>query len=341
MSCKISILVAVYNTERYLRQCLDSLVGQTLEDIQIICIDDCSTDGSPEILRQYADRDKRILLLRTPQNGGQARARNLGLQHAQGKYTTMLDSDDYFAPDTLEKVWEALEQDEQNDCCVLDLMIHYDDPTPSDERLPLPADAHWPLTGEEAFMKSITLQLHGLYAVRTDIHKRYPYDESLALYSDDNTTHFHYLHSRQVTCCTGRYYYRQHAASAVHRSQMRRLLFLDANLLLMRDIEKEAADGNLSSPTKVIRLYETQRWIYFVGMYGEVLSAKAALTAGELQHARKHLRDVFRTFRSNLISKRTQYKLGYIRSLGYGFFKLQARIYFLLRRIFRSGQNRH
>lgn len=340
MNCKITVLVAVYNTESYLRQCLDSLVGQTLEDIQIVCIDDCSTDGSPEILRDYAARDRRILLLRTPRNSGQAQARNLGLRHALGEYTTMLDSDDYLAPDALERAWEALRQDEENDCCVLELAVHHDEPSPRDELVPLPPCAFWPMTGQKAFRLSIALRLHGLYAVRTGIHKGYPYDTSLPLFSDDNTTHFHYLHSRKVTCCTGRYYYRQHAASSVHRDPVRRFLFVDANLQLMRGIEKEAELGNIASPQKVISLYETQRWTNYVGMYGEYLSARAALSPDERRLVRAHLRDIFRTFRPRLISKRTQWKLGYVCRLGFGFFGLQARAYFLLRRILRPGRNR-
>lgn len=339
MNCKITVLVAVYNTGSYLRQCLDSLVGQSLEDIQIVCVDDCSTDGSPEILRQYAARDRRVLLLRTPVNSGQAKARNLGLGYAQGEYTTMLDSDDYLAPDALERAWEALQKDEQNDCCVLELMVRHDEPSPRDCLVPLPPDAVWPMTGQEAFRQSIALRLHGLYAVRTSIHKRYPYDTSLPLFSDDNTTHFHYLHSRKVTCCTGRYYYRQHAASAVHRDPVRRFLFADANLLLMRGIEKEAELGNIESPEEVISLYETQRWTNYVGVYGEYLSARASLNPNERRRVRARLRDIFRTFRPHLISKRTQCKLGYVCRLGFGFFGLQARVYFLLRRILRRAQN--
>lgn len=336
MNCKISVLVAVYNTEQYLRQCLDSLTSQTLTDIQIICIDDCSTDSCPQILQSYAERDERILLLRTPANSGQAKARNLGLMYAEGEFTTMLDSDDYLAPDALEQAWHALKQDPEYDCCALELMMHYDAPAARDELVPLPAAA-WPLRGDEAFAQSITLRLHGLYVVRTSIHKAYPYDDSLPLYSDDNTTHFHYLHSRRVTHCPGRYYYRQHPQSSTHRSSARRFLFLDANLHLMRRIEQEAEAGLIPDAARVKSLYETQRWINFVGMYGEYLALKASLGKDERQKVGEHLREVFATFRPQLISCRTQYKLGYIYRLGYHFFGLQARLYFLLRRLFHTA----
>ena len=86
---KVTVLTAVYNAEPYLRQCLDSLLHQTLTDCQFICIDDCSTDSSYSILQSYAERDNRFQLLRTPVNSGQAKARNLGLQFARGEYIAM------------------------------------------------------------------------------------------------------------------------------------------------------------------------------------------------------------------------------------------------------------
>ena len=130
---QISILVAVYNTAQYLPQCLDSLCGQTLRDIQIICIDDCSTDQSPQILADYAQRDARITLLRTPHNSGQAAARNLGLQIATGEFTTFVDSDDWLAPDALEQALGALAQNPANDCAVMRLIneAHF---TPAERR---------------------------------------------------------------------------------------------------------------------------------------------------------------------------------------------------------------
>ena len=82
---KVSILVPVYNVERFLPQCLDSLVAQTLEDIQIICINDGSTDGSLEILERYAAQDSRIEIIDKP-NSGYGASMNCGLDAARGEY---------------------------------------------------------------------------------------------------------------------------------------------------------------------------------------------------------------------------------------------------------------
>ena len=106
---KISVVVPVYNTEAYLSACLDSLITQTLGDIEIICIDDGSTDGSCQILKKYADCDHRIRILHQ-QNSGAGVARNRGLDVAAGRDLIFLDSDDYFRPDMLEIMYENARQ---------------------------------------------------------------------------------------------------------------------------------------------------------------------------------------------------------------------------------------
>ena len=91
---KISILVAVYNTAAYLPQCLDSLLSQTLKDIEVLCVDDASTDKSLEILHQYAEKDKRVKVFALKENHGIGYARNMALSNASGDYICFVDSDD-------------------------------------------------------------------------------------------------------------------------------------------------------------------------------------------------------------------------------------------------------
>ncbi len=92
---KVSVIIPVYNTENYLRKCLDSVCNQTLKDIEIICINDCSTDSSLELLRGYASKDSRIKIIDFKENKGAAVARNTGIDEAQGEYLGFIDSDDY------------------------------------------------------------------------------------------------------------------------------------------------------------------------------------------------------------------------------------------------------
>ncbi|MDR3163145.1 MAG: glycosyltransferase [Helicobacteraceae bacterium] len=97
----VSIIVPVYNTEKYLKKSLDSLSNQTLKDIEIICIDDGSTDGSPEILRERAEKDGRFIVITEP-NSGQGTARNRGIDISTGEYIGFVDSDDLVSNDYFE-----------------------------------------------------------------------------------------------------------------------------------------------------------------------------------------------------------------------------------------------
>lgn len=91
---KVSIIVPVYNTEKYLRKCLISLVNQTLHDIEIICVNDGSTDNSLAVLNEFAKKDARIKVI-VKENEGQSAARNLAIQQAQGEFLGFVDSDDW------------------------------------------------------------------------------------------------------------------------------------------------------------------------------------------------------------------------------------------------------
>lgn len=102
----VSIIMPVYNVEEFLEQGLDTLIQQTLKRIEIICVDDGSTDRSLEILNEYAARDKRVRVF-TQQNKYAGAARNLGLSHARGEYVVFLDSDDFFAKGLAEQAYTA------------------------------------------------------------------------------------------------------------------------------------------------------------------------------------------------------------------------------------------
>ena len=274
-----------------------------MRDIQIICIDDCSTDQSPQILADYAQRDARITLLRTPHNSGQAAARNLGLQIATGEFTTFVDSDDWLAPDALEQVLEALAQNPANDCAVMRLIKYYPDDGHEVEH-PLHTGGKEALTGEEAFMLSLdNWAIHGVYVVRTTLHKRFPYDASSILYTDDHVTHLHYLNARRVVMCQGRYYYRQNPASTTRACSMRRFACLEADLNKRRAIEAEAAQGHIPHhAAEALRLCETQRWCNMIGSYLFLLDNKAHFTPAERREVLQRMARVLPTFSRSLIT---------------------------------------
>ena len=112
----VSVIIPVYNSERYIRACLDSVLSQSLEDMEVVCIDDGSFDSSKEIIRGYLAADRRVQLLEQ-ENRGAAAARNRGIQHAQGEFLAFMDADDlYPEPATLQKLYQAAREHEVSVC---------------------------------------------------------------------------------------------------------------------------------------------------------------------------------------------------------------------------------
>ena len=113
---KISVIIPVYNVEEYLRECLDSVINQTLSDLEIICINDGSEDSSLEILKEYEAKDKRITVI-DKKNEGLSATRNLGISLAQGEYISFVDSDDYLDLNFYEKLYHSAKKYDADIAC--------------------------------------------------------------------------------------------------------------------------------------------------------------------------------------------------------------------------------
>lgn len=123
---KVSIILPVYNVEQYLRQCLDSIVQQTLNDIEIICVDDCSTDGTIKILEEYAAKDDRFIVIKQEKNQGQGVSRNVGIKHANGEYVGFVDPDDWIDTIMYEKMYDdAISHN--SDITICDFIRYFED----------------------------------------------------------------------------------------------------------------------------------------------------------------------------------------------------------------------
>lgn len=108
---RVSIIIPVFNAERYLRECLDSVVSQTYENLEIICVDDGSSDGSFSILEEYGRADKRIRLMKQEKESRTAAlARNMGIEAATGDYITFLDADDFLEENAIEEAVKDIEK---------------------------------------------------------------------------------------------------------------------------------------------------------------------------------------------------------------------------------------
>ncbi|MBR6098425.1 glycosyltransferase [bacterium] len=113
---KVSIIIPVYNTSKYLEKCLNSLINQTLKDIEIICVNDGSTDNSLSILEKYAQKDPRVII-RNQKNAGQSSARNNGIKIASGDYIGFIDSDDFVDLNFYEKLYNAATENNSDISC--------------------------------------------------------------------------------------------------------------------------------------------------------------------------------------------------------------------------------
>ena len=122
---QISVIVPVYNTEKYLERCINSIVNQNFRDIEIIIINDCSEDDSLKIIDKYKNKDKRIKLINKIKNEGLSAARNLGIEIAKGDYILHIDSDDWIEQGYLNDIYE-IAQKNNADIIVTDFYIDYD-----------------------------------------------------------------------------------------------------------------------------------------------------------------------------------------------------------------------
>lgn len=321
---KVSVLVAAYNSAPYIRECLDSLRKQTLTDIQVIVVDDASTDGTSVVLEEYASMDHRFVWKRQKQNGGQAKARNVALAMADGDYVCMVDSDDWLGGDALQSAAEVLDSNPSADCVLFQVREVY-----ADHVRDYPMPPFNVLSGKEAFEESLTWKIHGLYMVRADLHKRYPYDDSSMAYSDDNTTRIHYLNSREVRQCKGIYYYRQHNNSVTHKVSSRRFDYLRAN----ESMRRQMLDSKVEE--RLVKLYEKVRWLNLIDTYMFYYKSRSSLDKETCRYGKKEMLRIWKDIDTRCLPYSLRIKPGYSPLKPFWWlFVLQEEIYFSLRKIF-------
>lgn len=313
--------MAVYNAAAWLNDSIGSLQRQTMEDWQLLCVDDASTDNSLAILREWQQKDARIKVVSLAENGGQAHARNVGLRLATGDYACFLDADDTLSADALQQAVHVFEQHESADC-VLFQVVNVEG---SGVAQAYPMECFTSLSGREAFSLSLDWQIHGVYMVRTALHRQYPYDETCRAYSDDNTTRLHYYNAREVRCCTGIYYYFSRSSSVTHQVSVRRFDHLRANESMRRQLLEMGASAD------VLAKYEQQRWLVVVDCYMFYHVHGRELTAAERRYGLSELRRVWATIDHTLLNKRTTAKFGYRPCRHWFLFRMQEWLYFTLR----------
>ncbi len=129
----VSIIIPVYNVEKYLKQCLDSAINQTLKDIEIICINDGSTDNSLKILNEYAQKDNRIKIINLKKNVGLGKARNIAFEYVTSPYVMYLDSDDWYELNACESAYNQISKN-NNDMVLFRAYTYMDDTKTKEKR---------------------------------------------------------------------------------------------------------------------------------------------------------------------------------------------------------------
>lgn len=327
---KVSVLIPVYNDGKHIARSLDSLLCQTLSDIEIVCIDDCSTDNSLAILHDYARRDSRVIVVSQNENTGQARARNHGLRHATGDYIAFLDSDDWMSDDCLEQAARTLDEHPDCGCVLLHVKNYFEDRDACED---YPMASFDVMTGSEAFERSLDWSIHGWYVARRKLYDDDPYDETCRSYSDDNTTHLHYYKSREVRCCEGIFYYRINTASVTHQASVRRFDWMRANESMKRHLEK------LGVEERIMRKWETIRLLTLVDCYMFYHVRGRELTASDRHYALSELHRVWGSIERNRLEPAKAAKFGYRLMPCWWLFQLQEWAYFTLRGL--MGKNRY
>lgn len=215
---KVSIIIPVYNTGKYLRECLDSVINQTLKELEIICINDGSTDNSASILEEYRKKDNRFIII-NKENGGQSSARNIGIKRAKGDYLYFLDSDDLINYKALQILYDKAYKN--------DLDVIYFDGFSFFENKFLERKHHNYLTyyarekeysdiisGEELFVKMVQDKVYRVSPCLQLIKRSYLVDINLLfyegiIYEDNLFTFLCMIQAKKVCHLKERFFYRR------------------------------------------------------------------------------------------------------------------------------------
>lgn len=258
MDSKISVIVPVYNVEQYLPQCLESIINQTYNNLEIILVNDGSTDTSGTICEHYALQDNRIKVITKP-NGGLSSARNVGLQEATGEFIAFVDSDDWLEPDIYQTSIELFNSEEAIDIVIFHFAIELGKTSQEFTLKRLPNI----ITGKEA---AYAYECDDIApAVWYKIYRRHIAIEELfpegRVYEDIAYTYKVLLKSRQIAVLRQvGYHYRRDNVSSISHTVTSKILDMCRNITELRDEflrngAKEQAIGANTLFTQHLRRY--------------------------------------------------------------------------------------
>lgn len=208
---KISIILPIYNGEKYLEYTIKSLLEQTFSDFEIICIDDSSTDNSLNILREYASIDDRIKIYTKKNEGSASKSIKFGLQFVSGEYFMYTSQDDFFSIDLLNKNYQKAKETHSD--AILPDLVFYSEQSQR-RQIGIHSNRNVVLTGAEAFNYSLNWEIHGFALWKTSLIKENFKSDDLMV-SDEYTYRICFLRSRKVAFSDGTFYYRVNNPNAI------------------------------------------------------------------------------------------------------------------------------
>lgn len=225
----VSVIVPVYNVERYISKCLDSLCRQKYENIEVIVVDDSSPDESAKIVREYMEKDSRIRYIKR-ENGGLGAARNTGMKVSTGEYICFVDSDDWVSSDYVSRFMETLEKD-KSDVVIANIRYVFPDGT---ERLRTPhIDEHEIISGKEALSREFIGKQYRCHAPNKFCRRSLFVDNGIwfpegKLYEDVFTTYKILLAATQVSVIPEyTYFYLQNRSGSIMNTEIKLQRFTD------------------------------------------------------------------------------------------------------------------
>lgn len=330
-SVSVSVIVAVYNMREHIRQCIESVLSQSLQDIELILVDDVSTDGTADILKEYATKDSRVIIVWQSSNGGAQLARNAGIGVSQGRYIITLDHDDFLAPDALQLALDTFRAHRGLQCvCLREMRL-----LPNGRLLEhKKKNSFGMISGMEAYRRSIHWRgITGRMMVTRELQLRYPFDNCERVYGEDNTAQLQFLASDVVCSCEGIYYHRLLDTSLSHRVSLNNIR---GNIRFI-GMRKQLHDGQFGKDVQ--KLHETAFWESIVGSYQYYWFHFHKLSQAERNEALQLIRYMWKQADMAQVNLRTKLKPGFMHMPAWWLFRLQMEIYMALKNIIKGNRN--
>lgn len=258
---KISVIVPVYNTEKYLKKCLESIINQNFQDIEIIIINDCSTDNSLNIIKEYMKQDGRIILVNKKINEGVSIARNLGMKLAKGEYIFYIDSDDWIEQNYFKDMYNKALQ-ENADMVISDFYKDFDNGKviyikDQGEYIEEKIDVLKKIFLFKSFPSVCNKLIRKNLYLKNEI--LYPKEISMGedLYTSSRLIYF----SRKIIKCNKAYYhYIQNPESAV-REKIKNLNKVKDIYFVVKELEEFFTSKNISLPINELKINHLSIWL--------------------------------------------------------------------------------